>query len=372
MSFRGRISTEMGSVSDWTRTFVRRDSSLRDVLETIDAAELQIALVVDDKSRLEGVITDGDVRRALLGGITLEAPAESLMTRTPVTASPDMKQAAIERLMYNHELHQVPIVDADGMLVGLALHGKLLPRERLDNEVYLMVGGLGSRLGSLTKRTPKPLLRVGDRPILEIILDSLISQGFYRFNLVVNYKAELIERYFGNGHRWGAEISYLRERKRMGTCGGLRIAERLPDKPFLVLNGDILTKVQFKALLDYHLSHDGVATMAVREYSVQIPFGVAQINDHRVSGLTEKPTERYLVNGGIYVLDPSCLELIPQDEYLDMTTLLGRLIESERGVYSWPIEDYWLDIGRVADFQQAHDDFEEYWYSDDDPDEAPQ
>lgn len=352
-------------MSDWTTTFVSIDATLRDVLERIEAGTLQIALVVDDASqRLLGVITDGDVRRALLRGATLETPANSIMTRDPVTASPDMKLSAIEQLMFDHQLQQVPVVDERGAIVSLALHGKLLPRERRETEVFLMVGGLGSRLGTLTKRIPKPMLRVGDKPILEIIIDSLLAQGFYRFRMAVNHRAETIERYFGNGHRWGAEIRYLRESKKLGTCGALSLADERPEAPFLVMNGDILTKVRFDAMLECHREHGGAATMAVREYAVQIPFGVTRLDQHKVAALVEKPTEHYFVNGGIYVLDPACIDLIPHDTYLDMPTLLNVVLERDMGVYSYPIDGYWLDVGRADDLQQAHVDYEEQWLDD--------
>jgi dTDP-glucose pyrophosphorylase len=351
-------------VNDWTKTIVRANCTLRDVLATIDAGELQIALVVDDGNRLLGVITDGDVRRALLRGLNLRARATDVMTRTPVTVRAGMKLSAVEMLMHERSLNQIPIVDDVGVIVGLALHGKLLPRDRLDTEVFLMVGGLGTRLGSLTKHVPKPLLRVGDKPILEIILDSLLTQGFHRFRLAVNYKSELFERYFGNGGRWGAEIEYLRETQQLGTCGALALTRKPPDEPFLVMNGDILAKVQFKALLDYHRSHGGAATVAVREYNVQIPFGVMRIEDREVRTLSEKPTETYFVNGGIYVLDPAALPLIPANARFDMTTLLNRLLEHDMGVFSFPIDGYWLDVGRTADLQQAHTDFEEHWHDD--------
>ena len=349
-------------MSDWTRTFVRPEASLREVLATIDAATLQVALVVDEATRLLGIITDGDVRRALLRGVDLTARAEDVMTRSPVIASPDLKQAAIERLMQARDLHQVPVVDADGVLVGLALHGTLLPRERLDHEVFLMAGGLGSRLGALTKRVPKPMLRIGDKPILELILEGLLAQGFHRFRIAVNYRADLIERYFGNGGRWGADIRYLRETKKLGTCGALSLIDDAPAEGFLVVNGDVLAKVSFRELLNAHESAGAVATLAVREYAVQVPFGVAHMDgDGRVWTLMEKPTERFAVNGGIYVLDPACLDLVPKDTYFDMTQLIGVLLEKGLRVQGHPIDGYWIDVGRATDLAQADADFEVHW-----------
>lgn len=348
-------------MTDWTKTFVRRDSSLREVIETIDAAELRIAIVVDEAIRLQGLITDGDVRRALLRGLTLSALASEIMTVKPLTVSPDMRLSAIDKLMQKHDLQHIPVVNEEGVLVSLALHGKLLPRERYENQVILMVGGMGSRLGDLTKEIPKPLLKIGEKPILEIIMDSFLAQGFYKFSFAVNYKAEIIEHYFGNGSRWGAEINYLREQEKLGTCGALSLLKEKPDKPFLVMNGDLITKINFKKLLEYHQAQNSLATMAVREYEVQIPFGVARLQGERILELIEKPTEHFFVNAGIYALSPDCLDLIPKSTQFDMTTLFQTLITHNKVVCNYPIKDYWLDIGRADDFQKAHADFMENW-----------
>ena len=346
---------------DWTKTFVSCESSLREVIATIDKAELQIALVVDKKTRLLGVITDGDVRRGLLKGLTLEAKAHEVMTQKPLTATPEMRLIAIEKLMQAHSLMHVPVIDEDGVMVSLAIQGKLLPRERFENEIFLMVGGLGTRLGELTKELPKPLLKIGNKPILEIILDSFLAQGFYKFTFAVNYKAELIESYFGDGSKWGADINYLRESKRMGTCGALSLIEERPELPFLVMNGDLLTKINFKHLLEFHKARNSLATMAVREYDVQVPFGVISLEGNRIKDLVEKPTQRYFVNAGVYVLSPEALDFIPNDSFYDITTLFQDLLHKGLPTHSFPIYEYWLDIGRMSDFHQAHIDFSEEW-----------
>jgi dTDP-glucose pyrophosphorylase len=344
-------------MADWTKTLVREHDSIRHVMQCIDDAELQIALVVDGAGRLKGVITDGDLRRGLLSGLTLDAPAQEFMTRDPVTATPDMRMAAIEEMMYERDLHQIPVRDESGVIVSLALHGRFLPRDRLENQVILMVGGLGSRLGDLTRHTPKPLLRIGGKPILEIILDGLISQGLHRFSLAVNYKGEMIERYFGDGRRWGASISYLRESKRLGTCGALSLIDNRPTEPLIVMNGDILAKIDYVRMLEFHQTHKATATVAVRSYDVDVPFGVVDSEAGRVTALVEKPRSRFQVNAGVYVLDPSCIALVPDNEYFDMTSLLGLLIDSGKAVYQYAINDYWLDIGRSADFYKANDEY---------------
>lgn len=345
-------------MADWTKTLVRETDSIRHVMQCIDEAELQIALVTDDSGRLKGVITDGDLRRGMLRGLTLESSAKQVMTSNPVIASPDMRLAAIEELMYERDLHQVPVVDKDGVIVSLALHGRFLPRDRLGNTVVLMVGGLGTRLGDLTRNIPKPLLRIGGKPILEIILDGLISQGLHRFVFAVNYKGEMIERYFGDGRRWGATIEYLREEKRLGTCGALSMIENRPCEPLIVMNGDILAKIDYSKMLQFHNDHKGSATVAVRDYEVDVPFGVVDSQADRVTALVEKPRSKFQVNAGVYVIDPSCIDFIPPNEYFDMTSLLTLLIDNSKAVYQFPVRDYWLDVGRSADFDKANTDFD--------------
>lgn len=346
---------------DWSQTLVGPDQSLREVLAIIDKAELQIALVVDEQLRLLGLITDGDVRRALLRGADLQTLARDIMVKNPIVVAPDMKSLAIAKLMQQKNIHHIPVVNEQGIVVRLAVHGKFVPKERLDNDVVLMVGGLGSRLGDLTRETPKPLLKIADKPLLEIILDSFLKQGFYRFHFAVNYKAERIESYFGDGSKWGAEFSYLREDKRLGTCGALSLLTESPQKPFIVMNGDLLTKVNFKQLLDFHRQQKSVATMAVRGYDVQIPFGVIQVKDHDIMTICEKPTERFFVNAGIYVLNPECLAYIPYNQFFDMTQLFQKLLQEKQALKHFPIHDYWLDIGRASDFQQANQDFPAHW-----------
>lgn len=350
---------------DWTKTIVNPTASLRDVMTSIDKAELQIALVLDSQKRLLGVITDGDIRRALLKGSSLESFAHEIMSKKPFTLSNELQPSAIYKLMREKDIHHIPILNSKGVVVNLAVHGKFLTPKRFENEVFLMVGGLGSRLGQLTKNIPKPLLKIGNKAILEIIIESFLEQGFYKFQLAVNYKAELIEAHFKDGSAWGAQITYLREPKRLGTCGALSLISKKPQLPFIVMNGDVLTKVNFQSLLEFHTKQASLATMAVRDYDIQIPFGVIDHNGSKIVDITEKPTQRYFVNAGIYVLEPDCLDFIPQATQFDMTSLFQRLLHEQKEVSSFPIQEYWLDIGRISDFQQAKLDFSEHWLNDD-------
>lgn len=332
---------------------VQPNDPVRRVIETIDRNEMQIALVVDDGGHLLGTITDGDIRRGLLGGLTLEQSAREVMFTTPQTGRADQEPSAVDALMHRIGLWRIPVLDEAGRLVALAVpDAQLQPRR--DNLVVLMAGGLGTRLGELTRNTPKPLLQVGNRPILQTILECFISQGFYRFMVSVNYKGELIEEYFGDGSDWGVEINYLRENRRLGTAGALALMERAPREPVIVMNADLLTRVDFRQMLDFHSSHGFDATMAVRAYDVQVPFGVVELSDQHVTRLVEKPLQRHFINAGIYVLEPHCVERVPKGDFYDMTTLFTDLLLDHRPVGSFPIHEYWQDVGRPDDFHTAN------------------
>lgn len=339
------------------RLVVSPASSMREVIEVIDKAELQVALVVGEERRLLGVITDGDVRRALLRGMKLEDAAATVMNGSPITVGADSSEAALEALMQRTGLRRIPVTDDAGTLVGLAVPRSEAALHQAGNLVVIMAGGLGTRLGELTKDRPKPLLTVGPRPMLETIVERFVSQGFTRILISVNYKADMIESYFGDGRRFGADIGYLHEAKRLGTAGALKMIPAGRNEPFIVVNGDVLTTIDYRKLLDFHVDVGGTATIGVSYHDVQVPYGVVTVNGQQVGGIVEKPVYRYFVNAGIYVLEPSCIGHIPDDEYFDMTTLLERLLAVGCAVYSYPIHEYWQDVGRKDDYERANREF---------------
>ncbi|QHW32612.1 CBS domain-containing protein [Paenibacillus rhizovicinus] len=334
--------------------FVSPTASIIEALQIIDRGSVQIALVVDEEQRLLGTITDGDVRRGILRGISLESPLSLVMNREPRTAKLDMDRDMILSVMQYLNLRQFPVLDEAGRVIRLELIDELLQRNNRDNWVVLMAGGLGTRLGELTKDCPKPLLRVGTKPILEIILESFISNGFHRFFISVNYKAEMIKDYFGDGSKWGVEICYIHEGKRLGTAGALRLLQEVPSHPIIVMNGDLLTKVNFRQLVDFHVETNAKATMCVREYEFQIPYGVVQAEGHCLRKIEEKPTQKFFVNGGIYVIDQELMQMIPKDSFYDMPTLFDEAIGRELNTSVFPIREYWIDIGRMDDFERAN------------------
>jgi dTDP-glucose pyrophosphorylase/predicted transcriptional regulator len=342
----------------WQMARIAPNRSIRDAIRTIDEGAIRIALVVDDGNRLLGTVTDGDIRRGILKGISLDDAVERVMNAHPTTARADESRDAILERMKQTRLHQIPVVDGQGRLVAVEILDELLQTRQRDNWVVLMAGGLGSRLRPLTDECPKPLLKVGSKPLLEIILENFLEYGFRRFFLSVNYKAEMVKAHFGDGSRWGIEIRYIHEDRRLGTAGALSLLPERPALPLVVMNGDLLTKVNFQHLLDFHAEHGARATMCVREYDFQVPYGVVRIDHHRILGIDEKPVQRFFVNAGIYVLEPETLALIPPT-YFDMPDLFTKLIAERRETAVFPIREYWLDIGHMEDFARANGDFPE-------------
>lgn len=343
----------------WQMARIAPDRCIRDAIRTIDEGAIQIAFVVDGDNRLLGTVTDGDIRRGILHGVALEEPVTRVMNPHPTTARADEGRDTILERMKQTRLHQIPVVDGQGRLVTVEILDELLQARHRDNWVVLMAGGLGSRLRPLTDECPKPLLKVGSKPLLEIILENFLEYGFRKFYISVNYKAEMVKEHFGDGSRWGIEIRYVHEDQRLGTAGALSLLPERPALPLIVMNGDLLTKVNFQHLLDFHAEHRARGTMCVREYDFQVPYGVVRIDHHRILGIDEKPVQRFFVNAGIYVLEPEALDLIPPAAYFDMPELFTRLIDRKQETAVFPIREYWLDIGHMEDFARANGDFPE-------------
>ena len=340
---------------------VAPESTIRQALETIDTGNMQIALVVDD-NRLLGTITDGDIRRGFLKGKGLDDSIAGLFNPNPVKGYLSQPKEDLVQLALARGVKQLPMVDDDGRLVGIEIVDDYLRVTEKPNTIVLMAGGLGTRLRPLTVDTPKPMLTVGSKPILETIIESFSRYGFRNFFLSVNYKAEKIRDYFGDGGKQGVRIGYLNEKNRLGTAGALGMLPKGMDAPIIVMNGDLLTNVNFEHLLNYHVLTGADATMCVREYEFQVPYGVVHTEGATIQSIVEKPTHQYYVNAGIYVLNPPVLDIIPPGEFFDMPQLFQTLIETKQKICSFPIREYWMDIGQPRDFEQANNDYEEVFH----------
>ena len=328
-------------------------ATLREVIAVIDRGAAQIALVTDSDC-LIGIVTDGDVRRGLLRGESLDAPVTNIMRRDFRSLPANATAADALVLMQREALHQIPALDETGKVVHLFLLEDLIKQQRLPSSVVIMAGGEGKRLRPLTHDCPKPMLRVSGKPLLEIILKQCIDAGFENFYFAVNFLKEQIQAHFEDGSAWGVRIQYLEEDRPLGTAGALSLLPQNPDHPLLVLNGDVLTRVDYTHLLRFHADHQSAATLCVREHNTQIPYGVVRMDDVKVVALEEKPVLTHYVNAGIYLLSPDVLDLVPKDEFFDMPQLLEKAAQQGHSVSAFPIHEYWLDIGHPETLTRAH------------------
>ena len=339
---------------NWKNILISPMQTIGEVLKVIDGEALKLALVVDTEGQLLGTVSDGDIRRALIKKFRLTNVISKIMNTAPTVADSSMSNAQILELMNAKQLHSIPIID-DGIIVGLeTIHG-LTKKTKYDNPVFLMAGGFGTRLKPLTDNCPKPLLKVGDKPILETVLLRFIKSGFHNFYISTHYLPKMIQEYFGDGTKWGVSINYVHEEQPLGTGGALGLLPNsLPDLPIIVMNGDVLTKIDVEALLKFHNENNADATMSVREYEYQVPFGVIESYGHRIKSMVEKPIQRFHVNAGIYVIGREIIDSVDQNEAVDMPSLLEKYLDSN--VLMFTFHEYWLDIGRIDDFHRAQID----------------
>lgn len=332
---------------------IKPDASIRAALEKISKGAKQIVLVVDDSRKLLGTVTDGDIRRGLLRGLGLETQVSEVMNQKPHTANPEDDISEVLDREVKEYIHNVPVIDSEGILVGLLTDEDRLAVQLQSTPVVLMAGGRGVRLHPLTLDTPKPMLKIGDTPIIEIIIRNLRAQGFRKIYISINFLGEVIESHIKDGSWLGVEVEYLYEDQPLGTAGAIAQLSGSITEPLLVMNSDLLTKTDFRRLVKNHKKSEASATLGVREYSIQIPYGVVNLDGETVDSISEKPTHRTLVSAGIYALSPSVLDLATAGEYCDMPTLLDRVREQGNKVVAFPIHESWLDIGRHEDLELA-------------------
>jgi dTDP-glucose pyrophosphorylase len=345
-------------INNWKDTLLTTESTILDALKIINSEALRVAIVVTNNMKLVGVVTDGDVRRGLLNGINLDSNVELIINKNPITLPMNTPKEHVLRKMKELDILFVPLME-ENRIVGLeTLHDALVNKITYQNPVFIMAGGFGTRLRPLTDTCPKPMLKIGNKPILETVIRSFIKAGFINFYISTHYLPEQIHAHFGDGTELSVNITYVHEREALGTGGALGL---LPDDlpqglPLIMINGDVLTKVDFQRLLDFHVQNDADATMCVREYDYQIPYGVVNGEGNKITSMVEKPIQRFFVNAGIYVLSPRVIQSVPVNHRIDMPTLLEEHMEERDNILMFPIHEYWLDIGRMDDFNRAQTD----------------
>lgn len=344
-------------MQSWENILVQNNQTLLETMKIIDESSLQFAVVVDEVNHLLGTVTDGDIRRSILSGNPLDIEITRVMNTSPITAVVGNSRKKYYQLMQTKKLKQLPIVDEKNKIIDILFLDKVVTKG--ENTVVLMVGGLGTRLRPLTNEIPKPMLKVGGKPILETIIECFKQYGYINFILSVNYKKEVIQNYFQNGEAFDVNITYLEESKQLGTAGALSLLPQKPTKPIFVMNGDLLTQVNFEQIMHFHEENKSLATMCVREYEYQIPYGVIETNGSNLVSIKEKPINKSFVNAGIYILSPEALNYIPENKFFDMPELFQKLIDLEKTTTVFPIREYWLDIGRMDDFKKADYEYTE-------------
>jgi len=347
----------IANFKDVKHLFVTPQDSILSALDVIDRGGRKTALVVDNGNHLLGIIADPDIRRALLNGVSLKDPVSAAMNTAPITLKVGISNQEARQQLHHHKRDLLPVLDGEGRVVDVAILVEALGPPKLDNPVILMAGGMGKRLLPLTEETPKPMLEVGSKPMLETLLENFIAAGFSKFYLSVNYLQEAIKDHFGDGSDWGVDISYLYEDKPLGTGGALSLLEPFPSLPFITMNCDVLTKVNFESLLKHHDKSGGYGTMCVSQHEVSVPFGVVEHEQFRLKRLVEKPVWNYFVNAGIYVFSPEVLGLLDHGEALDMPHLISRIDKQLGEVSLFPIREYWLDVGSRSALEQARQDY---------------
>lgn len=337
----------------WRKAILPRSATIGEVIHALDVVAFKIVLIANAEGVLEGTVSDGDIRRALLRGQDLSSPINTVMNRNAVVVTPELNRALVLQLMVANKIQQIPIVDGRHRIVGLHLWDEINTTPARPNLMVIMAGGFGTRLYPHTQNIPKPMLPLAGKPMLLHIIERARHHGFRHFVIATHYLGDTIEKYFGNGDKFGISINYIREQAPLGTAGALSLLNPLPEHPFVVTNGDVISDIQYGELLDFHIRHLGVATMAIREYEWQCPFGVVQTDGVEIVGIEEKPMFRSHINAGIYALNPTALSSMADDEPCDMPSLFHKLRSLGLPTFAYPMHEPWLDVGRIDDLRLA-------------------
>lgn len=344
------MSAEYGQFSG---IVIADSASIRDAMQAIDTNGREMVLVRDKSDRIVGLITDGDIRRGLLSGRTMDMPAASVMTREFFTVAPDADRASTLDVMKARSFQHVPVLDYNRRLIAIHFLRDLIGAMPKPNIAVIMAGGRGTRLRPVTESIPKPMLEVAGRPMLERIVLHLVGHGIQTIYISVNFMSGVIEKHFGDGSVFGCRIDYLRESEPLGTGGSLSLLTRRPEHPFLVLNGDLISRANVTALLEAHTQSKHLATVGVGPYQIQVPFGTVRQESGRLESLVEKPILDILVNRGIYVLDPAALDFVPKQNVFPITDLFNELLAANKSVGVFNFDDPWMDVGHMEDLRRA-------------------
>jgi dTDP-glucose pyrophosphorylase len=338
----------------WQQAILPVNATIEQAIRNLTKVSIRIVLVTNEEGVLEGTLSDGDIRRGLLKGLDMDSPITSIIHHNALVVPPELGRELVMQLMVANKIQQIPVVNEQHHVVGLHLWDEITTPPTRPNLMVIMAGGIGSRLRPHTENCPKPLLPIAGKPMLEHIINRAKLEGFNHFILAIHHLGHMIEEHFGNGKHLGVQIDYLREESPLGTAGALGLINPLPDVPFVVTNGDVITDIRYGELLDFHTRYAATATMAVRVHEWRHPFGVVQTQGVEIIGFEEKPIARSHINAGIYALDPAALRVLTSDAHCDMPSLFERLQATAQRTVAYPMHEPWLDVGRPDDLKQAN------------------
>lgn len=354
----------MGISKKLSRYVISDNATILDAAKQIDLNLKGIVIVVDKENKITGTLTDGDIRRAVIRGEDLNNSIKQVLGRKtniyskPITAKIGTDIDTLLKIMNSNVIKQIPLVDSEDHLVDLVSMEDLLPEVKKELYGVIMAGGFGRRLGLLTNDVPKPMLKIGGKPLLELIIRQFVKAEINTIYITTHFQSEKIIEYFGNGERFGVSIRYMEEKTPLGTAGALCLLPKI-NRPLIVINGDILTNLDFKAMALFHESNEADITVATREHIVDLPYGVFEIDHNLITALQEKPTIKKLINAGVYIIQPQIIKEVPTDCRFDMTDLIHKVISSGSKVIGYPIIEYWMDIGFSNDYHQANEDIKD-------------
>lgn len=341
-------------MKNWKKTLLPPSATIKQAISCLNRSATQIILINDLKGRLLGTLSDGDIRRALLKGFTLNNKIFNICNTNPFVITQGLEKNLVLDLMSANKITQIPIVDKKRKIIGLFLWDEIVSKPNRHNLFVVMAGGFGTRLRPFTNSCPKPMISVSGRPILQHIIERAKNEGFNRFAIAIYYLGKKIENYFESGDKFGVKIEYLKEKNPLGTAGALKLIKPTPNAPFIVTNGDVIADIRYGDMIDFHIKHHAIGTMAVRAHEFKHPFGVVHTNGLEIIGFEEKPVHRSHINAGVYALSPKALKVLKPGEPLDMPTLFQRLQAQSKKVIAYPMHEPWLDVGQPGDLIAAN------------------
>ena len=344
-------------MDNYKDTVLTENMKIKDAIITIEKSHSKIGLVVNKDFKLIATISDGDIRRGILKGLTLDSPITEILHLNFISVGADKSRDEIIEIMKINDINQIPIINEKGKLIGLHLLNEFIGKRDINNIVVIMAGGKGKRLRPFTEICPKPMLKIGEKPILEIIINRFKDHGFKNFYISVNYLKEQVINYFGDGQKLNINIQYIIEKEPLGTAGSLKKLPTSEKNPYLVVNGDVISSFNPSQVLEFHMTNKSDMTICAHNYEHKIPFGVMETKGIKLQKILEKPSYHYLVNAGVYVIDPSLNTFIPEDKFFDMPDLINACSTNKKEINVFPIHEYWLDIGLHENLKEARKKF---------------